>query len=382
MMRLAEERLQALAESLRQEGLAWVETFIKYGYDEREQLAKVPTALREPTPEEAEQQESLDAQMVDLDAKLEALYDDESEADHSEGISKLEAARNQLEAQSDALEDARRSLDPAFAHLAGAVVYIGQDGAGVIERGLARKGDLAAARKAASKAASSAEGAEGGGGAGAEDGKGGVSDRLCHQLTAHRTRALQASMVGSPRVALAALVHPLLTRLVYGTGANWEAPSAVQARAEDCESQLKTWAPDLAESRAEQLVQDALAGVRALLPAAPAELLGWLLTQEVDTLVRLLTVCSALSLNAINGSGKNQTTAPLAQALGLQMADWWAPTVGGYLGSVSKALISEALNEAGLPEDAEAVLKLKKGEAAAKAEELLAGRRWVPAVLR
>ena len=32
--------------------------------------------------------------------------------------------------------------------------------------------------------------------------------------------------------------------------------------------------------------------------------------------------------------------------------------------------------------DAEAVLKLKKGEAAARAEELLAGRRWVPAVLR
>ena len=88
------------------------------------------------------------------------------------------------------------------------------------------------------------------------------------------------------------------------------------------------------------------------------------------------SVCSFLSLNAINGRGKNQTTAPLAHPLGLQMADWWVPTVGGYLGSVSKALISEALNEAGLSEDAEPVLKLKKGEAAAKAEELLAGRRW------
>lgn len=35
-----------------------------------------------------------------------------------------------------------------------------------------------------------------------------------------------------------------------------------------------------------------------------------------------------------------------------------------------------------MPEDAQAVSKLKKGEAVARAESLLAGKRWVPFVLR
>jgi ParB family chromosome partitioning protein len=277
-----------------------------------------------------------------------------------------------------AIESGLRVVLPEVASLVGAVVHLDQNGTAHIERSLMRKADAAAAKRVTAKASAALAGAAP---QSQEDPKGGVSDRLCHQLTAHRTRALQASLLGNQTVALAVLVHPLLTRVVYETGSMWESPSAVQAKAEDCESQLKTWAPDLAGSRAEKIVQDALTEARALLPTAPAELLPWLLQQPADTLLQLLTLCSALALNAINGSGKHGTTAAISRAVALDMADWWTPTASSYLGAVSKAMIVEAVKEAGMPEDAEALGKLKKGEAVAKAEELLAGKRWLPAVL-
>lgn len=119
-----------------------------------------------------------------------------------------------------------------------------------------------------------------------------------------------------------------------------------------------------------------------MLPAGVGELLPWLLAQPLDALVQLLTLCSALSLNAINGSGKHATTAAIANVVNLNMTDWWEATEASYLGAVSKSLIVEAVKEAGMAEDAEALGKLKKGEAVTKAQELLAGKRWLPAVLR
>lgn len=252
-----------------------------------------------------------------------------------------------------------------------------------------RKADAAAARRAAAKTTANTVTATSGAGGHAQDAcapdadpKAGLSDRLCHQLTAHRTRALQALMLGDSRVALAALVHPLLTRVVYDLGAIWDSPSNVKTSADDCESQLKTWAPDLADSRAEQRVQQALAEARALLPAEVKGLLPWLLAQPEATLIQLLTLCSALSLDVINGNGKHGATGPLAEALGLNMAEWWSPTVASYLGSVSKAQIALAVRDAGLPDEADGIAKLKKAEAATQAEALLAGKGWLPAVLR
>lgn len=386
MMRLAQEKLDALAAPLREAGLPWVEVFAKFGWEERERFSNATTKLREPTAEEAQAEAAIEQRLGKLNDELEALYDDDSEdADHSEKIDALENEGRELDDRLEKLQDARREVSPEAAQFVGAVIFINDQGEPVTLQHRVRKTDMEAIRQAVRAAEGSAgadAGAAGSTASGQPEEKGGISERLCHQLTAHRTRALQASMLGNQCAALAALVHPLLTRLVYGPSGSYESPSAVQARAEDCESQLKTWAPDLAESRAEKIVQEALAEVSALLPQKPAELLGWLLTQPLEVLVRLLQVCSALSLNAISASGKKETTTALAGVLNLQMREWWEPTGASYLGSVSKALIVDALNDAGLGEDAEAVAKMKKAEAVAKAEELLAGRGWVPAVLR
>ena len=64
------------------------------------------------------------------------------------------------------------------------------------------------------------------------------------------------------------------------------------------------------------------------------------------------------------------------------MAEWWQPTKDSYLGRVSKALILDAVTEAVSKQAAENIAALKKDELVEKAEELLAGKGWLPAILR
>ena len=64
------------------------------------------------------------------------------------------------------------------------------------------------------------------------------------------------------------------------------------------------------------------------------------------------------------------------------MAQWWQPTVTGYLGRVSKTLIIEAVTEAKGEAAAENLASMKKGDLADRAAELLTGTGWLPAMLR
>ena len=54
----------------------------------------------------------------------------------------------------------------------------------------------------------------------------------------------------------------------------------------------------------------------------------------------------------------------LAAAVALDMAQWWQPTVAGYLGRVSKTLICEAVTEAKGKAAADNIATLKKGDMA------------------
>lgn len=380
MARLASEKLEGIADTLRAEGFSWVEVFAGYAYSERDQFLSPPSTRREATEAEAAALAALTAEGDALSEKIEAAYESDDDLDREE-IDRLEARSEEINRARSDIESGMVVVQPEVAALVGAVVYIDHSGKPRIERNRLRKSDASTIKRATAKA-DAAAGVAPGGAAGSADAKGGVSDRLCHQLTAHRTRALQALLLNNQRAALAVLVHPMLTRLVYGVSSCWSNPSAAQVKADDCESQLKSWAPDLVGTRAEQVVQDALSEARSLLPASADDLQSWLLGQPVDTLTQLLTLCAALSVNAINGSGKQETTATIANAVNLNMADWWQATEASYLGAVPKSLIVEAVKEAGMPEDAEALGKLKKGDAVKKAEELLSGRRWLPAALR
>jgi ParB family chromosome partitioning protein len=99
--------------------------------------------------------------------------------------------------------------------------------------------------------------------------------------------------------------------------------------------------------------------------------------------LQLLALASALTINAVQArAGRDNGSDAVSRALGLDMADWWSPTAASYLSHVPKSKVCEAVAEAVSAEDAAALAKLKKGEAVARAEALLAGKRWLPGVLR
>jgi ParB family chromosome partitioning protein len=71
----------------------------------------------------------------------------------------------------------------------------------------------------------------------------------------------------------------------------------------------------------------------------------------------------------------------VADAVGLDMANYWTASGDTYFKSVPKALIAEAIAEVDA-EKAKTVDKLKKGEAVALAEEALKDSKWLPVALR
>jgi len=73
----------------------------------------------------------------------------------------------------------------------------------------------------------------------------------------------------------------------------------------------------------------------------------------------------------------------LARATGLDMvAAGWRPTVGNYLGRVTKPRILEAVREGAGERAAQLIDHLKKGDMAKEAERLLADTGWLPEPLR
>jgi ParB family chromosome partitioning protein len=60
----------------------------------------------------------------------------------------------------------------------------------------------------------------------------------------------------------------------------------------------------------------------------------------------------------------------------------WRPTVGNYLGRVTKPRILEAVREGAGERAAELIDHLKKGDMAKEAERLLADTGWLPEPLR
>ena len=194
--------------------------------------------------------DKLHEQLERLHAQYDEISDDDDDDDDTQAdatakaIATLESQLEALQQQQDAITQAQEFVSPEVAALAGAVVYIDANGQVHVERNRVRLADARAATRAATKAGADAAGAGAGGATHATDHKGAVSDKLCRQLTAHRTRALQAALLGNECVALAALVHPLLTRLVTDMRATWHSPSVLQVTTQYCETQLQACAPD------------------------------------------------------------------------------------------------------------------------------------------
>lgn len=364
--KLAAERLEREAETVRAEGWKWVEilaepdpsVFRGFGhvYPERHPL----------TPEQEEEV----ARLSDAhDAIVEEYGDEDLPEDKAR---ELETITDRI----DAFSRGTRSWNPEDVARAGAVLAIGYGGRLDVERGLVRPEDMPEREKRPEAAPHPRSGDK--------EGKPEASELpapLVEDLTAHRTAALRAVLAHDPDAALTAVVHALALPLFYRYGAKSCLDIRVSSEA------LSGSADGIDNGPAARLLADRHAYWQQELPVIAEGLWNWLLTRDMAQRLELLAYCAGCSVNAVvkrqERADERITHADfLAAAIGLDMTQWWQPTKASYLARVSKARALEAVAEGVSQSAAENLAKLKKDDLAKLAEERLAETGWLPALLR
>ena len=384
LSRLAGEKLEALAATVREDGWAWVERRIELDSQALRQFTPCEHTVRKPNERERADLAELSRRSTELQRQGKAMHSaDKWSADEAECINLEE---QDIEVRRRVIHEGLKVWPTEVKARAGVIVAVGREGDAEIIRGLLREADrkaLLASQRAASRRQAKADGVTGDLGESAssnEDHALECSESLRRRLAAHRTLAMQAVLSGNTKVALAALAHVLVQR-VFGDDYSPNRP-ALQIVPQPSAHALSAAADDLKASRAWQLIEGTKSRWREQLPEQRGEWFGWLMGLPQDELLDLLALCVSLTLNALPSVGAVFDANKIAEAVGLDMADWWEPTAEGYLNHVSKAQIAQALKEAG-PELAEdGVGAMKKDVLVVKAASRLAGKRWLPAVLR
>ncbi len=363
---LLADRLDLAAEEVRAEGWSWCDVRSRFDTSDRLRFRTLPQSRRDFTAQEAEALAALRARAKAAEEAV-SVSDDDDEA-YEDRVAEAE----RLAAQVEAFEASAVHWSAEDLARAGAVVTF-ERGRLLVWRGLVRPArtdgiasfDGPAAGRAQEEAAP----------ARAE-----FSERLMLSLTAHWTAAIQASLIARTDVALALLAQRLAMSVFLPLGA-----SKLRISLHTCDGLLEKAAPDLAGSRAGSAIDAARSRWEAMVPKQPAALLRWLLAQPRETVLELIAFCTAVAFDAMAGTvgqRERDETQPLAQALALDMADWWQPTAGGYFEALSKAKIAQTVAEVLGADQAAGLADMKKADAARVAEQRLAGTRWVPAPLR
>lgn len=375
--KLAGEKLDGHADTVRAEGWAWVDAVPSVTHADLHAFQHAPRERRNPTKREAQRIEKLEAKMQAIGEAVDAAteVDDEDKADA------LQEEGDRLGEQLQALEDGLQGYGPNVRAAAGAIVTLDRQGQIVIHRGLLREAEAKALRTLERLRQGF------GGEDGANDDEGdttdeapkaaNLSDRLAQRLSAHRTAALQIEIARHPQVALAALVHGMVQTVLqdghYGHGL----PLGVRVTVQD---RLEGMAPDWPESPAAVALCEVRQAWGGTLPEDSTELFATLLAMEQGELVKLLAACVASTVDVVTlRATAHQPGKELAQAVGLDMAAWWKPSAEGYFRHVSKAAILQAVGEFA-PEHVNRLAKLKKADIASEAERLAAGTGWMPVV--
>ena len=288
----------------------------------------------------------------------------------------LDRLGNELEA----IEQGLMVYAPGVVPVAGAVVSADHMGGVVVHRGLLReeqaKALRAQERQEAGEATSGGSGGIDGESENAEPAKPGISEKLARRLSAHRTAALQAEVARHPHVALVGVVHQLAHRVILdGYGGT---PVNITAFAQD---RLTQYAPDVDEAPAAVGMREVREAWAARLPSDPAALFTELLAMPQSELLSLLAVCAGFTVSAIASQESEIPAAQLAQAVNLDMHEWWTPSAAGYFDHVSKAKALEAV-QAFAPGEVHRLAKLKKAQIASEAERLAVGSGWLPVMFR
>jgi ParB family chromosome partitioning protein len=358
--RLVGEKLQRHAEKVAAEGWRWV---VAEPELDREACADMRRVFAKPAPLSKNERKKLRK----LEARYKALYDKYSDGDvPADDAAKLE----RIEAAVAALcKEEYKAQDLA---LAGAFLTLAGDGSVRVERGYVRCEDEPKSKAKAEQKDSRAKDA---------DGLAPISEKLVAELTAYRTSALRNELARHPATALIALVHALALATFF------EGSEASCLQITPKSAWLSGHAPGIDESVAEKQTAERHAAWGKRLPSDSEDL--WTFIHGLSDAERLdlLAHCVSLTVNAIRAprqcNGESETNAAvLAREVGLDMAAYWQPTAARYFGKVSKERIVQAVREGASEKAAENIARMKKPAMAEAAVAALAGKGWLPALLR
>lgn len=401
LQRLATEKLEVAAGALREEAWGWVEVRLDVDSHALRQFAPAEYDLRKPTAAERKELAELARRSRELEQQGDALHDHhEGWADEAEAI---DLEEQDITARQRAIQHGLRAWAPEVKAMAGVIVTVNREGDVEVVRGLVREADrraLDASRRKAEKVRRATPGGD----ASDEADRGTpeavnrdakphdresephapkraeFSDALSRRLAAHRTLALQALLSRNVPVVLAALAHALAQR-VLGDEYRRNGP-AFQITVQAATHALTSAADDLKAAPAWLALQTARDAWIERLPADRSAWFSWFLELPQADLLELVALCAALTVNALPSAGSAFETNALAEAVGLDMADWWEPTAEGFLNHVSKAQIVAALKEARPGLAADGVEAMRKDVLVNTALARLSGTRWLPVPLR
>jgi len=372
---LARHKLADVVEQVQLEGWGWVEVAPRATAAELHVFQRVRRTRRDPNRTEAKHIAKLEGKQSELQDRL----DDEDAELSDDGVQALQEELDQLGNELEAIEQTLIVYPPGTVEVAGAVVSVDHMGGVVVHRGLLRE-EQSKALRAQERQEANAAGVErnGHGGDADEPAKSGISEKLAKRLSAHRTAALQAEVARHPLVALVAVVHRLALRVVFNSYGSGGSPVDIIAIPQDG---LTQHAPDVGDSPAAVGMGKVREAWAARLPKEPKALFAELLALPQGELLSLLAVCVASTVSVLASREDEVPAAGLAEAVSLDMHDWWAPTAEGYFAHVSKAKALEAVL-AFAPDHVTRLSKLKKAEIASEAERLAAGTGWLPVMFR
>ncbi|MBS0155125.1 MAG: ParB/RepB/Spo0J family partition protein [Nitrospira sp.] len=366
---LAVKKLAKSEKKICGEGWSWVEIDPDLDWDKRNRHGHIHEDLIL-APEQRTQYEELQVQ-ADLI---------ENEWYESGGDSDKPKRLVELEDEIETIEDGARGYDPQEMTLAGAFITIDRNGKAEIMRGYVKpehKAQLAAMQSARAKGDETAiaEALE----TMPEPKLQGMSASLTETLTDHRSAALKATLALNPQIGLAAAVHAIADGIFYKTDRSGSCLNSFASR------QYHRLAKDTIAN--DELDREETQW-RDRIPGNEAHFWLWCLEQDRDTLIALLTFCTALSIDATQRKSDKpdcprlQHAGMLVKALKLDMSLYFRPDAENYFGKISKDMILADITEITGNPPSPAQLRMKKGELASVAARLVEGTGWLPVVLR
>lgn len=381
---MAVEKMQRskLAKEVKAEGWGWVEYRVEATSDELRQFGRVQEIERIPTKAEAKQLAKLEKAYETL-AQQYAAFEEDPEADEDEAgevYEQLETAEMAVDRFKCGLLGYPDELKP----LAGVILHLDYQGHLTATRGLIRREDRDAVAALVKRDADAPTNTAGTGvDLPPANTRPVHSEALTNRLQAQRVIALQAEVMVRPNLALCLLVEQMLgdidwnRRSISGDTFDFSVRSA--------HHELSNTDPAIKDCAAWATVQEQIALVTKNVPEDESAVLPWLLTRSQSDVIEMLAVLVSVTIYRRRSNAHGSETKHLDRLSGivdLDMSKWWQPTAQSYLAHVSKDRIAAVVAQEVGNEQAQSLLAMKKAQAAATAEELLAGKGWVPEMMR